>query len=263
MLLEGKTALITGGAKGMGRAIALQFAEEGCDVAIADISVKEASDTVAEIEKRGRRGVAIECDVTRIEGVRATVEKTLAVFDRIDILVNNAGGLVGISPIEDMSEEEWDRTHALNLKSDFLFCKFVVPHMKARKSGKILNLSTVGAVSPPGHVAHYNSAKAGVIGLTLDLAFALAPLGINVNAILPGPIRTSFYDAHIGTWSEDMKDEFFRGIGAHSVPMGRVGAPEEIAGAALFLCSRLGSFVTGETILVAGGLPLGVNAPHQ
>jgi NAD(P)-dependent dehydrogenase (short-subunit alcohol dehydrogenase family) len=263
MLLTNKVALITGGAKGMGKGIALKFADEGCDVAIADISLNEANDTIAEVLKKGRKGLAVQCDVTEIDQVKDTVDKVLSAFGKIDILVNNAGGLAGnLTPIEDMTVDLWDRTFALNVRSTFLFCKFIIPHMRQRKYGKILNISSVGAVSPPNHVPNYNSAKAAVTGLTLDLAFTLAPTGINVNAILPGPIRTSFYDRRIGSWNENEKDAFFQGLGAKSVPMGRVGTPEEIAGAALFLCSELGSFVTGETIVVGGGLPLGIFNAH-
>jgi 3-oxoacyl-[acyl-carrier protein] reductase len=189
------------------------------------------------------------------------VDKVISKFGKIDILVNNAGALPPTPPIEDITEEEWDKVLALNLKSDFLFCKFVVPHMKRRKYGKIINLSSIGAINPPAHAIHYNTAKAGVIGFTYDLAFALAPFNIYVNAILPGPIRTSFYDHRIGSMSEKEKDAFFEGIGINKVPLQRVGTPEDIAGSALFLASELSSYVTGVTLLVSGGLPLGPNRP--
>jgi NAD(P)-dependent dehydrogenase (short-subunit alcohol dehydrogenase family) len=262
MLLADKVAIITGGAKGMGRGIALKFAEEGCSVAIADISMKEANDTLAEIKKRGREGLAIQCDVTKIEQVRDTVDKVINKFGKIDILVNNAGGLPPTPPIEDIAEEHWDKVLALNLKSDFLFCKFVVPHMKKRKYGKIINLSSIGAINPPAHAIPYNTAKSGVIGFTYDLAFALAPFNICVNAILPGPIRTSFYDHMIGSMTEKEKDAFFEGIGKNKVPLQRVGTPEDIAGSALFLASELSAYVTGTTLLVSGGLPLGPYQPR-
>jgi NAD(P)-dependent dehydrogenase (short-subunit alcohol dehydrogenase family) len=256
MLLTDRVAIITGGAKGMGRGMALKFAEEGCSVAIADISIKEANDTLAEVLKRGREGLAIQCDVTKAEQVRDTVDKVIKKFGKVDILVNNAGGLPSTPPIEDITEEDWDKVLALNLKSDFLFCKFVVPHMKKRRYGKIINLSSIGAINPPAHAIHYNTAKAGVIGFTYDLAHALAPFNIYVNAILPGPIRTSFYDHMIGSKSEKEKDAFFEGIGKNNVPLQRVGTPEDIAGAALFLASELSAYVTGDTLYVTGGLPL-------
>jgi NAD(P)-dependent dehydrogenase (short-subunit alcohol dehydrogenase family) len=262
MLLADRVAIITGGAKGMGRGIAFKFAEEGCSVAIADISMKEANDTLAAILKKGREGLSIQCDVTKSEQVRDTVDKVINKFGKVDILVNNAGGLSPTPPIEHIAEEEWDKALALNLKSNFLFCKFVVPHMKNRKYGKIINLSSIGAINPPAHAIPYNTAKAGVIGFTYDLAFALAPFNIYVNAILPGPVRTSFYDHTIGSMTEKEKDAFFEGIGKNKVPLQRVGTPEDIAGAALFLASKLSDYVTGETLLVSGGLPLGPYHPR-
>jgi 3-oxoacyl-[acyl-carrier protein] reductase len=258
MLLTDRVALITGAAKGMGRGMALRFAEEGCAVAIADISMKEADETVDEISRKGQRAIAIRCDVTKINEVRETVEKVLSAFGKIDILVNNAGAVLNQPAIEDMTEEQWDGMIALNLKSQFLFCKFVVPHMKARKSGKILNFSSLGAVHPPDHIPHYHAAKGGVMGLTKDLAFALASFGINVNAILPGPIRTSFFDFHTASMTEKEKDDFFAGFGQATAPLGRVGTPDEIAQSALFLCSDMSSYITGETLFVSGGLPLAV-----
>lgn len=256
MLLPDRVAIITGGAKGIGRGIALKFAEEGCSIAIADISMKEANDTLAEVSKRGREGLAIKCDVTDSKQVRATVDKVISKFGKIDILVNNVGAMPPTPPIEDLPEEDWDKVLALNLKSDFLFCKFVVPHMKKMKYGKIINLSSIGAIQPPAHVIHYNAAKAGVLGFTYDLASALAPFNICVNAILPGPVRTTFYDHMIGSMTEKEKDDFFNNIGKNKVPLQRVGNPEDIAGAALFLASELSAFVTGETLIVSGGLPL-------
>ena len=258
MLLADRVAIITGGAKGMGKGMALRFADEGCAVAIADISASEANETVEQISKRGGKGLAIQCDVTKIGQVKETVERVLSAFGKIDILVNNAGALLNRSPIEDMSEDEWDGMIALNLKSHFLFCKFVVPHMKARKYGKILNFSSLGAIHPPDHLPHYHAAKGGVMGLTKDLAFTLAPFGIYVNSIMPGPIRTSFFDFHTGSMTDKEKDDFFAGFGRIVSPLGRVGDPDEIAQAALFFCSDMSSYVTGEVLLVSGGLPLGV-----
>ncbi|MCR4393945.1 MAG: SDR family oxidoreductase, partial [Dehalococcoidales bacterium] len=163
-------------------------------------------------------------------------------------------------PIEDISEELWDKVINLNLKSDFLFCKFVVPLMKAQKYGKIINLSSIGAINPPAHAIAYNTAKAAIIGFTYDLAFALAPYNINVNAILPGPVQTSFYDNFIGSIPEEAKNQFFQGLGK-KVPLQRVGTPDDIANAALFLASDQSSWITGTTLLVAGGLPLSPNLP--
>jgi len=249
MLLENRVAIVTGGARGIGRGIALKFAEEGCSVAIADINMKEANDTVSEIAKRGREGIAIQCNATNSKQVSDLVNKIIGKFGKVDILVNNAGGLPSTAPVEDMSEEEWDSVIALNLKSSFLGCKYVVPHMKAKKYGKIINISSLGATAPPSSNVHYHSGKAGVLGMTVDLAVGLAPYHICVNAIIPGPIRTAFF----GPLLND--DAFFIELGK-TVPLGRVGTPEDIAGAALFLASELSSFITGEFIKVTGGLPL-------
>jgi NAD(P)-dependent dehydrogenase (short-subunit alcohol dehydrogenase family) len=260
MLLEHKVAIITGGAKGMGRGMAVRFAAEGCAVAIADIAFKEAEETAAEIKKKGGKAIAIKCDVTDIKQVSETVDTVIKKFGRIDILVNNAGAIAAHTPVEDLTEEAWDKVLALNLKSDFLFCKFVVPYMKKQKSGKIINLSSIGAILPPAHEIHYNTAKAGVIGFTNDLSVALAPFNINVNCMLPGPIRTNFYDGRVSKMTAEEQDAFFKMLGK-KVPLGRVGTPEDMAGAALFLASSLSDYVTGHALHVGGGLPLQPTPP--
>jgi 3-oxoacyl-[acyl-carrier protein] reductase len=156
-----------------------------------------------------------------------------------------------------LSEELWDKVVDLNLKSVFLFCKAVVPHMKEKKYGKIINISSVGAINPPKHSIHYNSAKAGVLGFTWDLAFTVAPFNVNVNVIVPGLIQTPFYNGIAGltTASEKQKEAFFNTL-AQMIPMKRIGTPEDIAGAALFLASELSAYVTGTSLLVSGGMPL-------
>jgi 3-oxoacyl-[acyl-carrier protein] reductase len=255
MLLKDKVAIITGGAKGMGRGMALRFAAEGCAVAIADIAVKEAEEAAAEIAKKGGKALAVRCDVTNISQVKNAVDAVVKKFGKIDILVNNAGAIAAHTPVEDLTEEAWDKVLALNLKSDFLFCKFVVPYMKKQRSGKIINLSSIGAIQPPAHEIHYNTAKAGVVGFTNDLAVALAPFSINVNCMLPGPIRTNFYDARVSKMTPADQDAFFAMLGK-KVPLQRVGTPEDMAGAALFLASNLSDYVTGHALHVGGGLPL-------
>jgi NAD(P)-dependent dehydrogenase (short-subunit alcohol dehydrogenase family) len=255
MLLKDRVAIITGGAKGMGRGMAMKFAEEGCKIAIADIDINEANNTVAIVKGKGSDGLAIKCDVTDGNQVRDTVQKVVNKFKRIDILVNNAGAIAPHKPIEDITEEEWDRVLALNLKSHFLFCKYVVPYMKKSKYGKIIGISSIGGIQPPAHEIHYNTAKAGIIGFTYDLGRELAPLNITVNTILPGPIRTNFYERMTGAMSDEEKEKFFNeGLGI-KVPMKRAGTPEDIAGAALFLASELSAYVTCETLCVTGGLP--------
>jgi NAD(P)-dependent dehydrogenase (short-subunit alcohol dehydrogenase family) len=259
VLLSDRVAIITGGAVGIGRGIALKFAAEGCSVVIADINAREGKKTAAEVSKKGGEGIFISCDVTIGRQVQDMVDNTISKFGKIDILVNNAGGVPDPKgSLAEVSEEQWDRSLNLNLKSVFLCCQAVVPHMKKSKYGKIINISSLGAVHPAVSVVHYHAAKAGVLGLTYNLAFELAPFNIAVNAILPGPIRTPFWEPV--TKDIPDKDAYFAEIARKEVPMQRVGTPEDIAGAALFLASELSAFVSGETINVAGGLP---QLPHS
>ena len=257
MLLADRVAIITGGAKGIGKGIALRFAEEGCAIVIADIDQKSANETLAEVNKKGSQGLALACDATDIKQVRATVDKAISRFDKVDILVNNAGGMTAPpTPIEEMPEADWDKVLKLNLKSLFLFSKAVVPHMKKRKYGRIINLSSAAAVNPPAHCIHYHTAKMGIIGFTLDLAYTLAPFNICVNVLLPGPVRTDFYNTILGKLTEKEKDVFFDELGKGDIPLQRIGTTEDVAGAALFLASELSAYVTGDTLFVSGGSPL-------
>lgn len=260
MLLKDKVAIITGGAKGMGRGMAEKFAEEGCAVAVVDIAEKEAEAVAAGIKKQGGKAIAIKCDVTSGQQVAATVAKVAGQYKKIDILINNAGAIAKHIPIEDMSEEIWDSVMALNLKSHFLFCKYVVPYMKKARYGKIIGLSSIGAVQPPAHEINYNTAKGAVISFTTDLANALAPFNINVNCILPGPVKTNFYDSTIGVMPKEQQEMVYTMMGKKT-PLQRVGLPEDIAGAALFLASEMSSWITGQALYVAGGLPLLPPAP--
>ena len=255
MLLSDRVAIVTGGARGIGRAIALKFADEGCSVVVSDISMKEANDTILEITGKSNKAIAVECNASSSKQVHEMVSRAVDEFGKVDILVNNAGGLPSTAPVDEMSEEEWDSVVDLNLKSTFLGCKYVVPHMKAAKYGKIVNISSLGATVPPSSNVHYHSGKAGVLGMTVDLAIGLAPYNIYVNAIIPGPIRTAFFGERLHD------DAFFKELGK-TVPLGRVGAPEDVAGVALFLASELSSFVTGEFVNVTGGIPLGPVRPR-
>jgi NAD(P)-dependent dehydrogenase (short-subunit alcohol dehydrogenase family) len=256
MLLKDRVAIITGGSMGMGRSTALKFADEGCSVVIADIAESEGKKTADEVSKKGREAVFIKCDITDNRQIQDVVTKTIDKFGKIDILVNNAGGILGSKKglIGEVSEEDWDKIVTLNLKSHFLFSKAVVPHMKKNKSGKIIFLSSMGAVNPSVPVMHYHTAKAGVIGLALNLALELASFNITVNTIVPGPIRTPFWNPL--TKGMPDADMLFDMVAKKEVPMQRVGTPEDIAGVALFFASDLSAFVTGQSLCVAGGQPL-------
>jgi 3-oxoacyl-[acyl-carrier protein] reductase len=251
MLLANRVAIITGGARGIGRAIALKFAEEGCSVAIADILEDVAKKTAAEAAAKGREALAIKCNVTDSKQVKSMVSEVIAKFGKIDILVNDAGALPRSYAAEEMPEEEWDKVVNLNLKSDFLCSKEVIPYLKKQKYGKIVNLSSIGALYPPSASIHYSAAKAGVLGLTVDLALELGAFNITVNAILPGAIPTDFWNLPPNADIEAIKANVGKGI-----VMGRAGTPEDIARVALFFASELSGYVTGQYIVVGGGMPL-------
>jgi NAD(P)-dependent dehydrogenase (short-subunit alcohol dehydrogenase family) len=256
MLLKDRVAIITGGSVGMGRSTALKFAEEGCSVVVADVNDAEGKKTIETVSQKGKEGLYIHCDVTDTRQVQDLISKVISKFGKIDIMDNNAGGILGQPSgiIEEITDERWQKIIDLNLKSAFLCCRAVVPHMKEKKYGKIINLSSMGAVDPPGAGADYNTAKAGILGLTYDLALELAPFNIYVNAIVPGPIRTPFWDPLVKAVPD--ADALFAAVAKNEVPLGRMGTPEEIANSALFLASDLSSYVTGQALYVAGGQPL-------
>ncbi|MCK4273836.1 MAG: SDR family oxidoreductase [Dehalococcoidales bacterium] len=260
MLLENKVAIVTGGAKGMGRGIALKFAGEGCDVVVNALHIEGAQKVAEEIRALGRRSLAVKADISNSAEVQHMVDETIKKFGKIDILVNNAGGVMGVQggDTDTATEEDWDKILSVNLKGAFLVCMAVLPHMKKKKYGKIINLSSMGAVNPSVSVLHYHCAKAGVLGLTLNLAFELAPQNIYVNAIVPGPIETPFWDSLMAPGPD--RDAFFKAIAEKEIPLGRIGKPEDIAGPALFLASGLSDYVTGQIIYVAGGQPLSSHA---
>ena len=257
MLLQDKVAIVTGGAQGMGQAIALKYAEHGCSVVVVDLKYDRALETAAAVEETGARAIAVQTDITDSTAVGRMVAHAMDAFGRIDILVNNAGGVAGTEGTgnsDTITEQEWDRVIALNLKGPFLVTLAVLPHMKQRGQGKIIFISSMGAVSPAVSVLHYHSAKAGILGFAKNLAFELAPRNILVNTIVPGPIETTFWDSLMPPGKA--RDAFFKALAKKEVPMERMGRPEDIAGPALFLASGLSDYVTGQTLCVAGGQPL-------
>lgn len=247
--LKGKVAIVTGASRGIGRAIAKKLAEEGARVVVNyNSSSKEAEDLQREITESGGEALLFKADVSISRDVQSMVEATIAKFGRVDILVNNAG-IIFRKRILESTEEEWDRTLDVNLKSVYLCSKAVAPIMIGQKRGKIVNISSISGVnSPPSavEVPDYTASKAGVIGLTRALAVDLAPT-INVNVVCPGAIETDML--------AQMSEQARSGRMAET-PLKRFGRPEEIAAAVLYLASDDSDFVTGETLVVSGGRPL-------
>ena len=244
MKLEGKKALVTGAAQGIGKTIALLFAGEGADVAISDINLDAAKETAKEVEALGRKSVAIAGNVADSARCDEMVAKTVEGLGGLDILVNNAG-ITRDTLILRMKEEDWDAVISVNLKGTFNCTKAAVKHMSKQRSGKIVNIaSIVGLMGNVGQ-ANYSASKAGVIGLTKTTAREFAARGINVNAVAPGFIATAMTDAI----PEKARNEL---IG--QIPMGRLGTPDDVAEAVLFLSSAASDYVTGHVISVNGGM---------
>jgi len=244
-LLEGKTALITGAARGIGRAIALQFAAQGCNIAFTDIEYKEqTAQTLAELQKTGVKCKAYASDAADYQAAHQLAEDVLREFGRIDILVNNAG-INRDALLMRMSEEMWDEVLNVNLKSAFNNIHAVTPIMLRQRSGVIISLSSiVGLNGNPGQ-ANYAASKAGIIALTKSIARELGSKGIRANAIAPGFILTRMTES----LPEETVQKFLQ-----SIPMHRGGSPEEVANVALFLASDLSSYISGQVIEVNGAM---------
>lgn len=245
MRLKDRVAIVTGAARGIGRAIAVALAQEGARVAAWDLDLVQLDDLVGQVRARGGEVLALSVDVTRKDQIQEAVGQVLARWGRVDILVNNAG-IYEVLPVEDISEEQWDRVLAVNLKGAFLCSQAVIPAMKRQGSGSIVSMaSSAGKSGGTLSGAHYAVSKAGVICLTKQLARELGPHGITANAVAPGRIDTPMI--HLAS---DEENEAFR----LRTPLGRLGTPEDVAGAVVFLVSDEASFVTGEIVDVNGGL---------
>ena len=244
MKLKDRVAIITGAAKGIGKAISLTFIREGAKLALIDVDKGILGTAKNEIEKNREEVIAIPCDITKSVEVKAMVNQVQKAFGRVDILINNAG-IIRRGTIETVTEEDWDRVIEVNLKGTFNCCKAVAVIMKEQGYGKIVNISSIAGkmgdiTSAPG----YGPSKAGVDALTKTLARQLAPYGINVNAVSPHAIETEMS----AQWSEQRRKEIIA-----SIPLGRLGKPEDVAEAVLFLTSEEASFITGEILDVNGG----------
>lgn len=253
-LLSEKVAIITGGARGIGKSIAQKFAVEGCRVVIGDIDESGGKSTIRELRANGAEAIFIKCDHTDSKMVQGLVNEAISYFKKIDILVNNAGGFGPPTNFTDLSEQEWDRCIELNLKGVYICCKSVIPHMIEKNYGKIINIASIAAISAGPPNAHYAAAKGAVLSLTMALAVELAKYNIYVNAILPGTIRTDMWYSNIPEGVDE--NQFFKQMSDTLIPLKRIGTPDDVAGAALFLASELSDYITGDRIIVGGGLPL-------
>jgi len=243
--LKDKVALVTGGSRGIGRAIALGFAEAGADVVVSSRKLEDLEKVAKEIEEKGRKSLALACHIGRKEEIEALVERVVKELGRIDILVNNAATNPVFGPILDIEERAWDKIMEVNLKGYFFVSLAVGRVMMKQKGGSIINLASTAGIKPSPMLGAYSISKAGVIMLTKVLATEWAAFNIRVNALAPGLVETRFSKALWGNpeiLKEALKD----------VPLGRVAQPEEMVGAALYLASEAGSYVTGETLVLNG-----------
>ena len=243
MRLLGKTAIVTGGASGFGAGIVLKFIAEGATVMVADINGDAAQAAATEMG-----GIACTVDVANSASVKAMAEAAITEMGHIDILVNNAGITHLPTPLEDVTEEEFDRVLAVNAKSVFLTAKYIVPHMKSRGTGAILNVASTAGVSPRPRLNWYNASKGWMITATKAMAVELAPEGIRVNAINPVAGETPLLKSFMGEDTPEMRAKFIS-----TIPIGRFSTPEDMGNAACFLCSDEASMITGVAMEVDGG----------
>ena len=243
----GKVAFVTGAASGIGCAGALAFAGEGASVVVADVSERENGETARLIEKRGGRALAVRCDVTRVEDVRAALDQTVQAFGRLDFAFNNAGIESTIQPVAEIPEEQWDRIMNIDLRGVFLCMKYQIPLMLQHGGGAIVNTSSGAGVKGFKGGAAYVAAKHGVIGLTKSAALDYAQSNIRINAVCPGIISTPMMDRFSGGTAEGRQAVIAQ------EPIGRMGTPEEIAATVVWVCSDAAAFVVGHALVVDGG----------
>jgi NAD(P)-dependent dehydrogenase (short-subunit alcohol dehydrogenase family) len=245
---EGRVAFVTGAASGIGRSAALAFAREGASVVVADVSEEGNQETARMIEEQGGRALAVGCDVTRTEDVKAALAKTVAAFERLDFAFNNAGiEPRKPAPTAEYEEEEWNRIIDINLRSVFLCMKYEIPLILKQGGGAIVNTSSgAGVIGIKGSPA-YTASKHGVIGLTRAAALDYAAQNIRVNAVCPGYIETPMMDRFTGGTPEG------RAKVISEEPVGRMGKPEEIAAAVVWLCSDTAGFIIGHALVMDGG----------
>jgi len=242
-MLEGRVSIITGGARGIGKAIAMELGDAGSDIVIFDV-LDEGVDTAREIEKKGRKAGFYKVDITDLDAVNSVVEKVLEEFGRIDILVNNAG-ITRDTLLMRMEESDFDLVIKVNLKGTFNCTKAVLKPMMKARWGRIINISSIIGLMGNAGQANYAASKAGIIGFTKSVAKELGKRNITVNAIAPGFIRTPMTEK----LSEEVKESYFK-----LIPLGRFGEPEDVAKVVRFLASDDAGYITGQVIQVDGGL---------
>lgn len=247
--LEGKVALVTGAASGIGRATALAFAREGAKVVLADVAVEGGGEVACLIQEAGGEAIFVRCDVSRAAEVDSMIQKAVETYGRLDCAFNNAGIEGEVAPLAECTEENWDRVIDVNLKGVWLCMKYEIRQMLEQGGGSVVNMSSVsGLAGDPDHPA-YGASKHGVSGLTKAAAVAYARRGIRVNAVCPGAIRTPMIERALEAQPELSWESL-----ADGHPMGRIGEPEEVAEAVVWLCSDGASFVTGHLLPLDGGL---------
>jgi len=256
MEFTGKTALVTGGAKGIGKAVALALAKRGANIVVADIDMRFAPGIETEAKSAGCDCLVFKTNVSIRKDVHEMIQKIIEKFNRIDILVNSAG-IVSESLIIDTEEKDWDAVLEVNLKGVFICCQAVAKEMIKQRSGKIINISSMAGKTGPSREGAYAASKSAVITLTKTLAQELAPYGINVNAVCPGLIETDMFKkvcegvaALKGISVEELMETF-----VSRIPLDRIGKPEEVADLILFLASEEANYITGESVNITGGYP--------
>ncbi|MDD5190606.1 MAG: glucose 1-dehydrogenase [Dehalococcoidales bacterium] len=249
--LQGKVALVTGGSRGIGEAIAVEFAKAGADIAVTSRKLPELERVAGEVRKLGRKALAVETHVGRLDQIEKCIATVMAEFGKIDILVNNAGTSQAI-PALDYTERAWDAVMNLNLKGLFFMSQGVARIMKEKGGGSIINIASVSGIKSEVPVIAYSVSKAGVIMATKSMAIEWGQYHIRVNGIAPGPVVTRLYDSHFINMTEEQIEKAHEAVGKR-LPARHVGQPYEIADAAIYLASDASSFMTGHTMVVDGG----------